>query len=53
LIFHYLFSFHCFGLPTFLGRRSLGEVGWPFIEVLSEIRSEVTRKSGGASSGEP
>ena len=45
LIFHNLFPF-IFGLPTFLGRRSLGEVGWPFIRVLSEIRSEVTRKAG-------
>ena len=46
LIFHYLFSFHYFGLPTFLGRRSLAEVGGPFTRVLSEIRAEVTRKLG-------
>jgi hypothetical protein len=28
----------------FLGRRSLGEVGWPFAGVLREIALAVTRK---------
>jgi hypothetical protein len=30
----------------FLGRRSLGEVGWPFAGVLREMRLAVTQKVG-------
>jgi hypothetical protein len=45
LIFDFmLFKFlSVFGLPSFLGRRSLGEGGWSFTEVLQEIRRDITR----------
>ena len=40
------FPFGCrFGLPTFLGRRSLGEVGWPFTDVLRKFWRFVTWKA--------